>query len=216
MSHALVHLCRHGQVFNPDHVLYGRLPDFHLSALGLRMADRLGEYFAGRDLAHLRTSPLERARETIAPIAARHAQLELTVDERVIEAWNHLQGHVINGLDSDLRDPRLWHYLLNPFKPSWGEPYADQVERMGAAIRDAAEAADGHEAVIVSHQLPIWMARRRAEGRTLAHNPLVRECTLASVTTVEVTDGTIRFAGYAEPCRDLLPNVKMKGLVAGA
>ncbi len=216
MTHALVHLCRHGQVHNPEHVLYGRLPDFHLSDLGRAMADRLGEHFTGRDLAHLRVSPLERAQETMAPIAAQHAALPVVTDDRVIEAWNHLQGHVLNGLDSDLRDPRLWHYLVNPLRPSWGEPYGEQVDRMSAAIRDAAVAADGHEAVVVSHQLPIWMARRSAAGQRLVHNPLRRECTLASVTTLEVTDGAIRFVGYAEPCRDLLPTKQKKGFVAGA
>ncbi|QGF23958.1 histidine phosphatase family protein [Raineyella fluvialis] len=216
MTHALVHLCRHGQVENPQHVLYGRLPDYHLSDLGRRMADRLGEYFTGRDLTHLRVSPLERAQETMAPIAAAHGHLPVVTDEGVIEAWNHLQGHVLNGVDSDLRDPRLWHYLVNPFRPSWGEPYVEQVSRMSSAIRAAAEAADGHEAVIVSHQLPIWMARRSAEGHSLVHNPMRRQCTLASVTTFEVSDEGIRFAGYDEPCRDLLPATKRKGFVAGA
>ena len=38
-------------------------------------------------------------------------------------------------------------------------------------MTDAARAARGHEAVLVSHQLPIWIARREAEGRHLWHNP---------------------------------------------
>ncbi|SDB80241.1 Broad specificity phosphatase PhoE [Raineyella antarctica] len=216
MTQALVHLCRHGQVHNPGTVLYGRLPDFHLSDLGRQMADRLGEYFADRDVAHLRCSPLERAQETMAPIAAGHADLQVVTDERLIEAWNHFQGRVFNGMRSDLRDPRLWHYLLNPMLPSWGEPYAEQVARMLEVVREAAEVADGHEAVIVSHQLPIWMARRGAEGLRPAHNPLKRQCTLASVTTLAVTDGVVSFVGYDEPCRDLLPTKKRKGFVAGA
>lgn len=216
MTQALVHLCRHGQVFNPDGVLYGRLPDFHLSDLGRQMADRLGDYFADRDVTHLRCSPLERAQETMAPIAAGHTDLDVVTDERVIEAWNHLQGHVLKGMETDLKDPRLWRFLVNPFRPSWGEPYVEVVERMGAAIRDAADAADGHEAVIVAHELPIYISRLKAEGRRLVHNPMTRQCTLASVTTLEVTDGTIRFAGYAEPNRDLLPVKKGRGFVAGA
>lgn len=216
MTQALVHLCRHGQVYNPDVVLYGRLPDFHLSDLGRQMADRLGEYFADRDIAHLRCSPLERAQETMAPIAAGHPDLDVVTDERLIEAWNHLQGRVINGLQSDLRDPRLWRYLVNPMVPSWGEPYAEQVARMSAVVREAGAAAAGREAVIVAHQLPIWMARRAAEGRRPAHNPLKRQCTLASVTTLQVTDGAITFVGYDEPARDLLPPKKRKGIVAGA
>lgn len=216
MTTTLVHLCRHGQVHNPGTVLYGRLPDFHLSDLGRQMADRLGEYFADRDVAHLRCSPLERARETMAPIAAGHPELEVSIDDRLLEAWNRFQGRVVNGWQTDLRDPRLWRHLVNPLRPSWGEPYAEQVVRMSAAVRDAAAAAEGHEAVIVSHQLPIWMARRGAEGLRPAHNPLNRRCTLASVTTLQVTDGVIGFVGYDEPCQDLLPVTKRRGIVAGA
>jgi broad specificity phosphatase PhoE len=203
-------------VHNPSTILYGRLPDYHLSDLGRQMADRLGEYFTGRDVTHLRCSPLERAQETMAPIAAGHPDLDVVIDERLLEAWNHLQGRVVNGIRTDLRDPRLWHHLRNPITPSWGEPYTEQIVRMTAAVRDAAEAANGHEAVIVAHQLPIWMARRAAEGRRPSHNPLKRQCTLASVTTLAVTDGVISFVGYEEPCRDLLPIKKRWGIVAGA
>lgn len=216
MTQTLVHLCRHGQVENPGAVLYGRLPDFHLSELGRRMADRLGEYFAGRDVAHLRCSPLERAQETMAPIALQHPNLGVVTDDRLLEAWNHLQGRVVNGMQTDLRDPRLWRHLVNPIEPSWGEPYTEQIERMSAVVLEAAEAAAGREAVIVSHQLPIWMARRAAQGLPAAHNPLRRQCTLASVTTLRVSDGRISYVGYDEPNRDLLPVRKRRGFVAGA
>lgn len=218
MSRTLVHLTRHGHVHNPGGVLYGRLPDFHLSDLGRRMADRLGEFYADFDLSHLRCSPLERAQETMAPIAATHPDLEVVTDERLIEASNRLQGRVLNGMQSDLRNPRLWPLLANPLKPSWGEPYVELVVRMGAAILDAADAAaaGNGEAVVVSHQLPIYTARNRAEGKRLAHNPMSRECTLASVTTLAVTDGLIEFVEYREPCFDLLPAKQRKGFVAGA
>jgi broad specificity phosphatase PhoE len=44
----IVHLLRHGEVYNPEKVLYGRLPDFHLSELGREMAERIGEVLERR------------------------------------------------------------------------------------------------------------------------------------------------------------------------
>ncbi len=98
----------------------------------------------------------------------------------------------------------MWWHLRNPFRPSWGEPYPEVVARMRLAMRDAAEHAAGHEAVIVSHQLPIWMARRDVEGRRLTHDPRHRECALASITSFTYLDGRIVSVTYSEPAADLL------------
>ena len=72
-------------------LLYGRLPDYHLSELGREMAERVAEDLRGRDIVHLRCSPLERAQETMAPIAEALG-LPVTTDGRVIEAANYLEG----------------------------------------------------------------------------------------------------------------------------
>ena len=71
----IVHLLRHGEVDNPTGVLYGRLPGFRLSERGRAMAEMVAEHLAGadgarRDLVHLVASPLQRAQETAAPVAA--------------------------------------------------------------------------------------------------------------------------------------------------
>lgn len=209
---AVVHVMRHGEVHNPERVLYGRLPGYHLSERGHRMAERMGEYLADADLVTLVCSPLERAQETMVPTATRHG-LPVTCDERVIEAGNLLQGKVINSRRSDLFKPWNWWYLRNPLRPSWGEPYRRIADRMISTIREVAATAEGHEALIVSHQLPIWMARRAAEGRCLVHNPANRECTLASLTSFTVAGGRITRVDYAEPAADLLP-AKDKQLLA--
>lgn len=204
MEQTLVHVCRHGQVENPGHVLYGRLPGFGLSDLGRRMADRLGEHFAEAPLTHLRTSPLQRARETLAPIAARHPGLDPVVDQRLVEAANALQGRAFGRFNERLLLPGNLRHLYHPLRPSWGEPYRLVAARVLAAITDAAAAAGpGGRAVLVSHELPIWMARRGAEGRPLVHNPAARECRLASVTTFTVVEGRIAAVDYAEPAADL-------------
>jgi len=206
MEATLVHVCRHGQVYNPDHVLYGRQPGFGLSDRGRQMADRLGEFFADLPITHLRVSPMQRAQETIAPVAARHPDLELVIDDRIIEAANTLEGQAFGRYNQRLLLPRNLRHLYNPFRPSWGEPYRHIAERMRAAIVDAAASAgEGGRAVLVSHELPIWMARRDAEGRSLVHNPATRQAHLASVTTFTVIDGRIVKVDYTEPAGDLVP-----------
>jgi broad specificity phosphatase PhoE len=155
----VVHLLRHGEVDNPHKVLYGRLPNYHLSADGRRMAELAADALVGRDVVVLVASPLERAQETAAPIA-RVLGLDIGVDERLIEAGNQFEGMTFGVGDGSLRHPRHWPALRNPLRPSWGEPYDVIAARMLAAIESARDAAAGHEAVLVSHQLPIWTVRR--------------------------------------------------------
>jgi broad specificity phosphatase PhoE len=207
----VVHVMRHGEVANPDGILYGRLPGYHLSDLGRRMADRVAEHLSGRDVTHVVASPLERAQETAEPIAKAHG-LGLATDERLIEADNIFQGKTFGVGDGALRKPGNWKHLVNPFRPSWGEPYVDQVVRMMSALSAAKDKARGHEAVVVSHQLPIWIVRSYVERRRLWHDPRKRQCTLASLTTFTYQGDRIVSVGYTEPARDLVP----AHLLAGA
>ncbi|WP_217235322.1 histidine phosphatase family protein [Streptomyces sp. AC555_RSS877] len=207
----VVHLMRHGEVANPDGVLYGRLGGYHLSELGRQMADRVAEHLAGRDVTHVVASPLERAQETATPIAKAHG-LDIATDERLIEAENVFQGKTFGVGDGALRRIENWKHLVNPFKPSWGEPYVDQVIRMMGALDAAKDRARGHEAVLVSHQLPIWIVRSYVEKRRLWHDPRKRQCTLASLTTFTYRGDRIVSVGYTEPARDLVP----AHLLAGA
>lgn len=198
-----VHLVRHGEVFNPEKVLYGRLSGYRLSELGEQMAQRVGEHLAGRDVTHLVASPLERAQQTARPLAALRG-LEIHSDTNLLEATNVFEGKRVSVGDGVLRKPSAWRHLYNPFKPSWGEPYVDLAARMRVAIQDARDAARGHEAALVSHQLPIWVARLDAERRRFWHDPRSRECSLASITSITFEDNAIALISYAEPCADLV------------
>jgi broad specificity phosphatase PhoE len=195
---ATVHLVRHGEVENPAGVLYGRIPGYHLSEAGRMMAKAAADFLAGRDITVARSSPLERALETAEPIAAQLG-LPVEIDDRLIEPWNHFEGMRFGVGDGALRQPRAWLHMWNPFRPSWGEPYREVAARVLAAVGDAARAADGHEAVCVSHQLPIWVTRRSAEGRRLWHDPRRRECALGSVTSLRFVDGKVTGVSYAAP-----------------
>lgn len=207
-----VHLLRHGEVYNPEGVLYGRLPGYRLSSLGEQMADRAAAALADHDIAAVISSPLERAQQTATPVALHHG-LEIATNLDLIEADNVFEGQRVSVGDGVLRQPRTWRHLWNPFRPSWGEPYDVVARRMRAAIDDARERAEGREAVLVSHQLPIWIARLDAEQRRLWHDPRSRQCTLASLTSLTFDGDRLAAVTYTEPSRDLLPGASK---IAGA
>ena len=199
----VVHLLRHGEVENPGKVLYGRLPGFRLSSLGEQMAKAAAQAVANRDITLLLASPLERAQQTAAPIADQF-DLPVGVDERLIESANFFEGRPFSAGGGVLRDPRNWWLLRDPFGPSWGESYAGIVARMSAMLQAARVAAQGHEALLVSHQLPIWTLRRHMERKRLWHDPRRRQCGLASLTSFHFEDDALVGIGYSEPAAHLV------------
>ena len=196
----IVHLLRHGEVENPSGVIYGRLPGYHLSAQGRLMASAAADYFAERPVVSPFCSPLERAQETARPVAERLG-LSIVTDQRLIESSNHFEGLTFGVGDGSLRRPVHWPYLINPFRPSWGEPYRAVAARMLAMMEVARASAVGAEAVCVSHQLPIWVSRRAAEGKRLWHNPAARQCALGSVTSFTYSGDRLTGVSYVVPAR---------------
>ena len=176
-------------MFNPDGILYGRLPGFGLSKLGHRMAQAAADDLVARDrpVSALRVSPLQRTRESAAPIAAAFG-LEPVIEDRIIEPTNHFEGTVMSRA---LKNPVNWPFVVNPLRPSWGEPYSRISARMLAAIDDAFDAVDSGDVVLVSHQLPIWVAHLTVAGERFPHDPRKRRCALSSITTFERTTAPV-------------------------
>ncbi|GII93590.1 histidine phosphatase family protein [Sinosporangium siamense] len=206
----VVHLLRHGEVENPANVLYGRLPGYHLSETGRRMAETVAKAMAARDIVEVRSSPLERAIETATPLAEGFG-LDVVLDDRLLEAGNVFEGHPMGEGRGVFRNVRNYRHLWNPFRPSWGERYLDVVDRMKAAIDAARGAARGHEAILVSHQLPIWIIRAAAEGRRLWHDPRQRQCGLASMTSLTFEGDRLISVGYSEPAGSLVRRPSVPG-----
>ena len=203
-----VHVVRHGEVHNPESILYGRQPGWRLSERGEAMAEAVAKWTSELSLGAIHSSPLERAQQTATPIAKSHS-LEITTDDRLIEAANIFEGKPFGVGDGVLRRPGAWRHLWNPWRPSWGEPYKEQVARMSAAVEAARKAAAGKDALVVSHQLPIWILRSSVEGRPFLHDPRKRECSLASVTSLHFdASGKIVGLSYSEPASHLLPKKK--------
>ena len=195
-----VHVMRHGEVFNPDGILYGRLPGFRLSDRGRAQAEAVADSLAGNDIVLVVASPLQRAQETATPIAARH-DLELQTDPDLIESSNFFEGRRVSPGDGAWRDPRVWWQLRNPVTPSWGEPYKQIAARMISAIEKVRVDAAGHEAVCVSHQLPVETLRRALQRKRLVHDPRRRQCNLASLTSLVFEGDQLVDVRYSEPAR---------------
>jgi broad specificity phosphatase PhoE len=193
-----VHFLRHGEVYNPDKILYGRLPGFRLSTAGVQMAELAAKHLADRPVSYVLASPLQRAQETAGPIAEQFG-LPIATDDRLIEAANAFEGQRVTGPGGVLKRPASWPLFRNPLRPSWGEPYQQIAQRMYAVALHARDRAAGQDAVCVSHQLPIVCLRRYAEGRRLWHDPRHRQCSLASLTSLTFAGDTLVRVDYAEP-----------------
>lgn len=190
----VVNVMRHGEVFNPTGVLYGRAKGYFLSDKGKAQAAETANFLQDKNIVYLLSSPLERAQETIK-IASKGFNLPVHTDELLLESENTFQGEKID-LQKLITTPKYWSKLVNPFKPSWGEPYQHIAVRMLTAVKRAEQQAKGAEALCVSHQLPIYTLRRKIVGEHLWHDPRNRECDLASVTRIHFQNNEIQKLTY--------------------
>lgn len=210
----MLHLVRHGEVENPESVLYGRLPGFALSDRGREMAEATALEFRGvdRSVTQLIASPLLRAQQSAAPIG-EILGLETRIDERLIEPANFFEGHVNSGGRSAFRNPRYWYRFVNPFRPSWGEPYREIANRVRGAMEDAWDAEREGDIIMVAHQAVIWAAHRDVSGEPLFHNPAKRRCALSSITSFERRSGRWFEVDYRSPAAHLLVGATDVGAV---
>lgn len=218
MPATTIHFVRHGKVYNPDHLLYERLPGFHLSDRGLRMAQATGAYLAANPqtntISAVYSSPLERTRETAGAIidalngvrAARgQGPLTLTTDERVIEAGNEFRGKRIGHGEGALWRNGNWKLVLNLWKPSWGESYRSIAARVGDFAREKVRQHPGEQIVVVSHESPIWSYRHLLETGHPEHWMFLRHTALASVTSItyDCETGNVMAITYVDPAADV-------------
>jgi broad specificity phosphatase PhoE len=157
---ALVHLVRHAEVDNPDHLVCGSMPGFDLSPHGLEQARRVGRYLGPRPVVAIWSSPRQRSLRTAEEIAARstvpvRVHPDLT-DWELTERW---EGHPWKSISS--RFPgELDAYLDHPAKLDFvSEQLSDVAGRVAAVARRLDQEHPHGDVVIVSHQDPIQAAR---------------------------------------------------------
>jgi broad specificity phosphatase PhoE len=198
-----IHLVRHGEVDNPNKVLYGRLPNFALTALGRQMAEASAQELAstGANYTKLISSPLIRTLQSARPIAEA-LKLSVSTESLIIEPTNIFEGKKV-GLATVIANPAYLLKLYNPLKPSWGEPYSQIVNRMTEALRRTWDETASGEVVMVSHQLPIWVLYLAASGKPLWHDPRSRRCDLSSITSFEFKNNKLVEVDYRDPAKAL-------------
>tara|TARA_B100000902_G_scaffold185948_1_gene178329 strand:- start:155 stop:790 length:636 start_codon:yes stop_codon:yes gene_type:complete len=208
---SFLHFIRHGEVYNPDKILYGRLDGFKLSPKGLLMAERTARALSTRPITKIYSSPLQRARESAAPLS-KLTSVEIVEDDRLIEGRNDFEGSKISP-GAFLSNPSFIKSLRNPFLPSWGEPFREISNRMLSMAEEAWNSVDDGEVALVSHQIAIWILHRTIAGIPLPHFPTQRRCSLSSVTTVRKVGNSWREESYREPAASLVGEAEDLGAV---
>lgn len=166
---ALVHLVRHGEVDNPEHLVYADLPGFGLSPHGVEQSKRVGRYLGPRPVVAIWSSPLERCLRTAEHVAGRSG-VPVKVDPDLTEwevahrwrgqSWRSIPEAFPGELEAYLRHPESL-----PFASETLSAVAERVAEV--ARRLDAEHPHG-DVVIISHQDPIQAARLWLLGSSLA------------------------------------------------
>ena len=192
-----VHLVRHGEVLNPNHVVYADLAGFNLSATGVLQAHAAGKYLAARSVDVVLTSPLARAHQTATAIARHHGMTPTIIadltETRQYPRWT---GQKWDDLDT-LFPGQVEAYLDDAsVLPNVEETIADVASRVVAVAERAVD--DGADSiVVVGHQDPTQAARLHMTGRSLSEL-LLDPPTHASITTLESNgEGWVELAAWS-------------------
>ncbi len=173
-----IYLVRHGEVYNPNQVVYGRIPGFFLSETGRAQADKLGGHLSAKKLSAIYASPLERTHETATYIHKHHGHLEIRHDERIIECYSPLEGSPIVEVEKN-----NWNFYEPQFIKKGGESLSDIWNRMSAFFSEKVKQHAGESIAVVSHGDPIMISAARHAGK-----PLVVE-SIRGVAYVETAKG---------------------------
>lgn len=152
-----VHLVRHGEVHNPNHIVYGLLPGWNLSEHGADQAKAAAQLLADRDsVAAIYSSPLQRAVAT-AEFISDETGAPIAVDERLIEwrlgehwgglTWADVRAKRQSEFDTYINSPESIDYI--------DESLLRLAERMAGAIGEIARKHAGTTVAIISHSDPI-------------------------------------------------------------
>ena len=204
----VVHLLRHGLVYNPEKIIYGRLPNFHLSKIGLEMAQNIAKLTNNKRIglskvSKIYSSPLLRAIETATPISKK-LNLKIYKDNRLTESDSYFAGKKVTF--HTLFQAAAKNYLKDPALPSWGEPHRWVQNRIVNIVQENVQKRAGKSTLLVSHQLPIWLGRLFYEQKKVKFfNATFRKCTVGSLTTFYFNNnGTFSHIKYTEQPAKLL------------
>lgn len=153
-----IYLVRHAHVHNPADILYGRLPGFRLSDVGLGQARQVAEFLSGRTIDAIYSSPLLRARQTAAAISRALPGVPMHGSKLIVEVNSSYQGS-----PNSVMKPGFSFY--EPLKGELDESMATVYARFSRFLRQVVRRHAGRAVVAVSHADPIAIARLGLLGK---------------------------------------------------
>lgn len=162
MKTTKLYLVRHGEVFNPHQIVYGRLPGFGLSETGKKQAEALGTFLQTKPITAVYASPLVRAQETASYVAKHFPHVSLVTDERLMEIRS-----VVDGKPNSIMFARKWNFYTPDLTREGGEKLSEIWQRMQAFLFDITVKHTGEEVVAVSHGDPIMIVRAKGNNKRL-------------------------------------------------
>ncbi len=191
---------RHAQVWNPDGLVYARLPGFHLSDQGRQEAKGLASALRAAPVRAVFASPLERATETAEILAEPHG-ISVAVDDRLIEwsFWVRWQGLPWSRIRE--RDPHLLElYAQDPASADLDEPLSVAAERILDWARDAESIVPDGLVLGVTHEAPLAAALLAGAGAGLGAFHTTHLPHLATVRLLPGPPEAVDLAAWVRSC----------------
>jgi len=177
-------LVRHGVTETTGIILPGRTPGLHLSERGLAQADRVAQRLSelARKPVALYVSPLERTRETAAPIA-KALRLRAQVDRGLLECdfglWTGKKLHLL----AKKPEWRAVQHAPSTFRFPEGESFTEMQLRIWTTLERIAARHRNRTVVVVSHADPIKAAVTYAQGvpLDLFQRTVISTCSISAI-----------------------------------
>lgn len=150
---------RHGEVDNPDKVMYGRLPGFPLSQNGRNQITKTAQFLSEENISAIYSSPLLRTKQT-AEIISEILYLPINYSEEILEVRTSLQEKTFSYVAAHF--PKMNVYISVKNNPS-DETIENIAKRMQKFVDKIIKKHKGKNIVVVGHGDPIMIFKANKE-----------------------------------------------------
>lgn len=161
-----IYFIRHGEVHNPEGILYGRLPNFGLSDAGKKEIEKTADFLKNKEISEIFSSPLLRTKQSAEIIQNILGLPELHFSELLLEVKTSYEGRKINSLDKLQSE-----IYLKPLS-STDETIEQLVQRMQRFLNQLLKEHTDKHIAVVSHGDPIMALKVMIKHTPLDFLPL--------------------------------------------
>jgi broad specificity phosphatase PhoE len=150
-----IYLVRHGEVNNPDGIIYGRLSNFGLTQNGKNQSEKTAEFLADKHIDAIYSSPLKRTKQTAEILQKKLDIPEIYYSDQILEVRTSYEGGKFSKLDKLQSE-----VYLKPLDPS-DETLEQIAQRMMIFLHGVINKNEGKHVVIVTHGDPIMALKAK-------------------------------------------------------